>query len=60
MVLGGLEEFREHLGGELTLTMLRGIGRGVEIHEVAVARMLEAISELRQRHRQGQNIARAC
>jgi len=60
MVLGGLEEFREHLGGELTLTMLRGIGRGVEIHEVAVTRMLEAISELRQRHRQGQNIARAC
>ncbi len=60
MVLRGLEEFREHLGGELTLTMLQGIGCGVEIHEVALPRMLEAISELRQRRRPAQTIARAC
>ncbi|HEX3988233.1 MAG TPA: 3-dehydroquinate synthase [Verrucomicrobiae bacterium] len=60
MVLRGLEEFREHLGGELTLTMLQGIGRGVEVHDVILPRMLDAISELRQRHSQGQNIARAC
>jgi 3-dehydroquinate synthase len=60
MVLAGLEEFREHLGGELTLTMLKSIGRGVEIHDVALPRMLDAISELRQRHRKAQNIARAC
>ena len=60
MVLSGLEEFREHLGGELTLTMLQGIGRGVEIHEVSRPRMLDAISELRQRRRQAQNIAHAC
>ena len=26
-ILDGLEEFREHLGGELTITLLRGIGR---------------------------------
>lgn len=60
MVLRGLEEFREHLGGELTLTMLQGIGRGVEVHDVILPRMLDAISELHQRHSQGQNIARAC
>ncbi|HUD49120.1 MAG TPA: 3-dehydroquinate synthase [Candidatus Baltobacteraceae bacterium] len=60
MVLHGLEEFREHLGGELTLTMLQGIGRGVEIHDVALPRMLDAISELRQRQRRAQNIAQAC
>lgn len=30
----GLEEFREHLGGELTIMLLEGIGRGVEVHEV--------------------------
>jgi 3-dehydroquinate synthase len=60
MVLRGLEEFREHLGGDLTLTMLQDIGRGVEIHDVALPRMLDAISELRQRHGQAHNIARAC
>jgi 3-dehydroquinate synthase len=60
MVLRGLEEFREHLGGELTLTMLQGIGHGVEIHEVALPRMLDAISELRQRRRRAHTIARAC
>lgn len=33
-VLDGIEEFREHLGGELTVTMLRAIGRGIEVHEL--------------------------
>jgi 3-dehydroquinate synthase len=60
LALRGLEEFREHLGGELTLTMLEGIGRGVEIHDVSTARMLDAISELRQRQRRAQNLAQAC
>ncbi|QNN23773.1 3-dehydroquinate synthase [Planctomycetales bacterium ZRK34] len=30
----GLEEFRQHLGGRLTLTMLHGIGRPFEVHEI--------------------------
>ena len=30
----GLAEFRQHLGGRLTLTMLRGIGDPIEVHEV--------------------------
>jgi 3-dehydroquinate synthase len=50
MVLKGLEEFREHLGGELTLTMLRGIGAGVEVHEVILPKMLEALAELQQHY----------
>jgi 3-dehydroquinate synthase len=50
MVLKGLEEFREHLGGELTLTMLRGLGSGVEVHEIIVPKMLAALAELEQRH----------
>jgi 3-dehydroquinate synthase len=50
MVLKGLEEFREHLGGELTLTMLRGIGAGVEVHEIILPKMLEALAELQQHH----------
>jgi 3-dehydroquinate synthase len=33
-LLSGLEEFREHLGGQLTLAMPVGIGRFVNIHEL--------------------------
>ncbi len=50
IILNGLEEFREHLGGELTLTLLRDIGKGFEVHEMNQDRVVEAIQELRQRH----------
>lgn len=30
----GLAEFQEHLGGELTITLLDGLGKGVEVHEM--------------------------
>ncbi len=33
-LLKGLEEFREHLGGKLTITLLNSIGQGQEIHEM--------------------------
>ncbi len=33
-ILMGLEEFREHLGGELTIMLLDGIGQGTEVHEI--------------------------
>ena len=33
-VLKGLEEFREHLGGQLTITLLTAIGEGIEVHEM--------------------------
>ena len=46
VVLDGLDEFREHLGGELTLTLLRGIGSGIEVHQVNEAAMLTALSQL--------------
>jgi len=49
-VLAGLNEFREHLGGKLTITQLREIGRGVEVHEMNLPRVVEAIHELRERH----------
>ena len=31
-VMSGLADFQEHLGGELTITLLEAIGRGVEVH----------------------------
>ena len=48
-ILAGFEEFREHLGGELTVTLLKEIGRGVEVHEMNQAKIVEAIHELRGR-----------
>jgi 3-dehydroquinate synthase len=42
-MLAGLREFREHLGGELTVTLLRDIGAGIEVNEIdpdAVVRSL--------------------
>ena len=39
----GLEEFRQHLGGRLTLTMLRGVGDPIDVHEVDEDKMREAI-----------------
>jgi 3-dehydroquinate synthase len=48
-LLGGLTEFREHLGGELTITLLAGIGRGEEVHDMEEAEVLRAITWLRTR-----------
>jgi 3-dehydroquinate synthase len=33
-LLYGIEEFREHLGGELTIMLINEIGSGIEIHEI--------------------------
>jgi len=46
-LLAGLEEFREHLGGQLTITLLAEIGRGVEVHAMEEPKIIEAIQELR-------------
>ncbi len=48
-VLAGLQEFREHLGGELTITLLSEIGVGVEVHEMDEALVLEAMHWLEDR-----------
>ncbi len=49
LVLRGLEEFREHLGGELTITLVTGIGSRVEVHEIDPALVRASIDELRLR-----------
>ena len=33
-VFSGLEEFREHLGGELTIMLLEDVGKGVDVHQM--------------------------
>ena len=49
-ILGGLAEFREHLGGELTITLLCEIGSCVEVHEMNLPKVVGAIHELQERH----------
>ncbi|MDP1902495.1 MAG: 3-dehydroquinate synthase [Rubrivivax sp.] len=47
-LLRGLKEFREHLGGELTITLLRDIGVGEEVHEMDADEIRRALVWLRQ------------
>jgi 3-dehydroquinate synthase len=47
-VLRGLEEFREHLGGELTILLLAGIGCPFDAHTIDRTMMVRSIDVLRQ------------
>jgi 3-dehydroquinate synthase len=45
-LFAGLEEFRQHLGGRLTVTMLSAIGRPLDVHEIDPQRMTAAIERV--------------
>lgn len=45
-LLTGIEEFREHLGGRLTITLLEGIGRKRDVHQIDRAVMEAVVREL--------------
>lgn len=45
-LLAGLEEFREHLGGQLTITLLNAIGEGQEVHSIDKGILKEASQKL--------------
>ena len=47
-IFTGLQEFREHLGGQLTLPLLKRIGRGIEVNEVDEQRMIKSIALLEE------------
>jgi len=48
-LIKGLEEFREHLGGELTITLIEGIGQQIEIHEMSAQVIEQAALILKQK-----------
>jgi 3-dehydroquinate synthase len=50
-VLEGLREFREHLGGELTISLLRAPGQAVNVHEMDLPRVARCIARLSARQR---------
>ena len=47
VILKGLNEFREHLGGKLTIMLLDSIGKGVEVHELDQTLLIKAGEWLR-------------
>lgn len=49
-ILEGLRQFREHLGGELCVTMPKGLGDRIEIHEMDTERLERAVTLLRERY----------
>lgn len=47
-LLAGIEEFREHLGGQLTITLIKGIGKKYDVHEIDYGTMARAIDVLNE------------
>ncbi len=47
-LLDGLEEFRQHLGGRLTVTMLTDVGQPIDVHSIDRPAMIRAIEQLRE------------
>jgi 3-dehydroquinate synthase len=48
-LLAGLNDFREHLGGRLSVTLLRGVGVAEEVHEMDEVGVESAVAWLGQR-----------
>ncbi len=47
-IFDGLEEFRQHLGGRLTVTMLRGVGNCINVHQIDRNAMEKSIQMVRE------------
>ena len=47
-LLEGLREFREHLGGRLTITLVQDIGRPIDVHEIDLSVMRRAIEAIQK------------
>ncbi len=46
-IVKALDEFKEHLGGDLCITLLSDIGKGFEVNEIDDAEMLNAINQIK-------------
>jgi 3-dehydroquinate synthase len=57
-VVAGLEEFRQHLGGRLTVTLPEGLGRKREVHAIAPELVEAGVAWLTARHSARQKAAR--
>lgn len=44
VIFDGLEEFRQHLGGELTITLVEDVGRPIDVHSIDKPAMRDAMA----------------
>lgn len=49
-ILQGMEDFREHLGGNLTVALPDGIGAKCEVNDMDAAIIADGVAFLKQRH----------
>lgn len=47
-LLKGIQEFREHLGGQLTITLISEIGKKHDVHEIDEPKMVKALHLVNQ------------
>ena len=50
-LLKGIQEFREHLGGELTITLINGIGKKLDVHQIDMEIMKNALNSLNNKYK---------
>lgn len=50
-LLKGIQEFREHLGGELTITLIIGIGKKIDVHQIDMEIMKNAVNSLNNKYK---------
>jgi len=50
-LLNGIQEFREHLGGELTITLISEIGAKHDVHKIDISTMGKAIIWLNEKYK---------
>ncbi|CAN5657669.1 3-dehydroquinate synthase [soil metagenome] len=48
IILAGLDEFREHLGGDLSVTLIPEIGRNFEVHEMEKRLIAAALDDVKR------------
>lgn len=48
ILIDGMNEFREHLGGRLTVVLLEKLGKGKEYHELDVATLAKSLAYLEE------------
>ena len=56
-VLEGLEEFREHLGGRMTITLPKSIGAKIDVHHMDVDFLEEGVLYLRNYNAESREVS---
>ena len=49
VIFDGLEEFRQHLGGDLTITLLKHVGMPIDVHSIDHGAMRDAMAYVASR-----------